>query len=504
VKKRIILISVILLCLIVQAQIVYHQNNSLINYNRQLPDTVWAGVYKPIVNGGANLGSGGAPCRDIFFFGQQLRIRQNGIISKVVLYCADTAGLTGVYIKIWRKNGNKFDLIGKSNNIINGLKSGEISEAVLTNPIYGVREGDYYSIFIENGNLNFYGTNDADVCTYYTNEDATGTYDWYNAPNRAWGYNIVVRMFIPAPDIVFFGNSILSGYYKNKSFLEKDTSRNDITSTIPYKVIQNLSAYFSTKFEYQNMSVGGQLTSDLKKRIGTDVVDIKPEMVVIEGGINDIINKIPSSVIISNFSDMLDSCSLHGIKACVVLIQPMTVVSDRDMLKRDSINSRLQQLCIAKNHIYVDIGNNIGVSRISGKLWNLNPIYSAGEGLGIHLNQAGTIVYSTEVADKLKEWMLTGMTSYEDPQPKQFRLYNNFPNPFNPYTTIKFDVASSGRIKLQVFDITGRLVEELTDVFLEQGTYLYSWNGTGYSSGVYIYKASDGKNILTGKMILAK
>lgn len=89
-------------------------------------------------------------------------------------------------------------------------------------------------------------------------------------------------------------------------------------------------------------------------------------------------------------------------------------------------------------------------------------------------------------------------------------LGQNFPNPFNPVTTIPFSISSSGAVKLQVYDITGRLVKTLVDSQLSVGDYEASWAGKneenqGVSSGIYVYQliTPDGK-ILTRKLTLLK
>lgn len=88
--------------------------------------------------------------------------------------------------------------------------------------------------------------------------------------------------------------------------------------------------------------------------------------------------------------------------------------------------------------------------------------------------------------------------------PVKFMLYNNYPNPFNPGTTFKFDVAKSQHIKLTVYDLLGRVVEILYDGFLQPGKYSASWNAANYSSGVYYYKLESDAFSDVKKMVLLK
>jgi photosystem II stability/assembly factor-like uncharacterized protein len=88
--------------------------------------------------------------------------------------------------------------------------------------------------------------------------------------------------------------------------------------------------------------------------------------------------------------------------------------------------------------------------------------------------------------------------------PNEYELSQNFPNPFNPETTIKFGVPKSGFVKLSVFDATGKLVDVLVDQQMNPGTFEASWNASGYSSGVYFYKLESEGFAETKKMMLIK
>lgn len=88
--------------------------------------------------------------------------------------------------------------------------------------------------------------------------------------------------------------------------------------------------------------------------------------------------------------------------------------------------------------------------------------------------------------------------------PQSFSLEQNYPNPFNPATTIKFSLPESGMVSLNVFDASGRLVENLVKSNFSAGTHEVKWNGSAYSSGIYFYVLkSDGFSV-TKKMILVK
>ncbi len=88
--------------------------------------------------------------------------------------------------------------------------------------------------------------------------------------------------------------------------------------------------------------------------------------------------------------------------------------------------------------------------------------------------------------------------------PDQITLYLAYPNPFNPTTTIRFSVAARQSLQMQVYDITGKLVETLMNETLAAGDYEITWNASSHPSGVYFVQLVSGKNIQTEKVLLIK
>lgn len=88
--------------------------------------------------------------------------------------------------------------------------------------------------------------------------------------------------------------------------------------------------------------------------------------------------------------------------------------------------------------------------------------------------------------------------------PRAFQLNQNYPNPFNPATSIRFDIPKLSFVKVSVFDVLGREVENLVNEQLKAGEYMVKWDAARFSSGIYFYSiATDGYQT-TKKMILAK
>ncbi|MBV6443759.1 MAG: hypothetical protein IFNCLDLE_00003 [Ignavibacteriaceae bacterium] len=70
----------------------------------------------------------------------------------------------------------------------------------------------------------------------------------------------------------------------------------------------------------------------------------------------------------------------------------------------------------------------------------------------------------------------------------EYNLYNNYPNPFNPETVIKFSLKEKSSVTLTVYNITGQKVAELATGEMEKGMYEKRFNGISHSSGVYIFR----------------
>lgn len=88
--------------------------------------------------------------------------------------------------------------------------------------------------------------------------------------------------------------------------------------------------------------------------------------------------------------------------------------------------------------------------------------------------------------------------------PAEFKLGQNYPNPFNPTTVFTYDVAKTGLVKLEVFDVLGRKVAELVNQRKSPGSYTVHFDAGNLSSGMYIYRMQVQGKVFTQKMLLIK
>ena len=100
-----------------------------------------------------------------------------------------------------------------------------------------------------------------------------------------------------------------------------------------------------------------------------------------------------------------------------------------------------------------------------------------------------------------------GMYSYQVPQ--NYYLHSNYPNPFNPITTLRYELPGQAQVTLTVYDLMGREVTQLVNTTQEAGYRSVQWNATDMhgkpvSAGVYLYQIRAGEFIQTRKMVLLK
>ncbi len=89
--------------------------------------------------------------------------------------------------------------------------------------------------------------------------------------------------------------------------------------------------------------------------------------------------------------------------------------------------------------------------------------------------------------------------------PSGFKLYQNFPNPFNPTTVISFNVPSPGsRVDLRIYNLLGQQVETLVNGYLSPGTHSVTFDGGNLTSGAYIYRLETKNGSIYRKMVLIK
>ncbi|MFK7847632.1 MAG: T9SS type A sorting domain-containing protein [Rhodothermales bacterium] len=161
----------------------------------------------------------------------------------------------------------------------------------------------------------------------------------------------------------------------------------------------------------------------------------------------------------------------------------LTSINSLDLSGNRQMNGTLPfELTQLTNMTFLDVSN-------TGLCDNLDPAFQSWAGTVTTVISAGC----TNVANE----DFSGV-------PTEFALKDNYPNPFNPATTISFDVPETMAIQLQIFDIQGRLIETLVNESLAPGRYERQWKAQNVASGMYMYRLTAGDFVETRPMVLLK
>ena len=162
--------------------------------------------------------------------------------------------------------------------------------------------------------------------------------------------------------------------------------------------------------------------------------------------------------------------------------------------------------------------SNISVERYSSDsyliqgIWNYNNFdtltYFQSVGLASRFKRSsywGNSAYDdTLTVKQIGEPIVGVLNDNESTLPSKFILHQNYPNPFNPVTTIKYSIPQSDFVNLRIYDMLGREIETLVNEEKPAGEYYVNFDGTNFSSGVYLYKLQTGTYIQAKKLLLLK
>jgi hypothetical protein len=123
------------------------------------------------------------------------------------------------------------------------------------------------------------------------------------------------------------------------------------------------------------------------------------------------------------------------------------------------------------------------------------------------VNENGVYFYRITLIDNTGKAVTSDQIKLGISEISEFELHQNNPNPFNPSTTIVYELLASSSVKLQVYTLTGKLIDELVNANQGPGTYSIEFNADNYgdlSSGIYFYKLTTNYSSDIKKMILTK
>ena len=171
--------------------------------------------------------------------------------------------------------------------------------------------------------------------------------------------------------------------------------------------------------------------------------------------------------------------------------------------------SRLRKICFLDNMFGYAVGDTGLIVKTtnggfnwsvlnSGTRKRLNGVSFINKDTGIVVGDSG-LVLTTYTGG-----ILTGVGNEATLIPDGFLLHQNFPNPFNPVTNIRYDLPHDNFVTIKVYDVLGKEVVTLVNENKEAGRYLVSFNAANFSSGIYFYTIKAGNYEYSRRMTLLK
>lgn len=215
-----------------------------------------------------------------------------------------------------------------------------------------------------------------------------------------------------------------------------------------------------------------------------------------------------SSVQVVLYGNGLESPLLFSFSALTDTVEPNAFVTHILTISNSSsesldftISHDIEWLTISPVSGTVSAFNNANVQ------FNINTLFM---NFG---DYSGVVHFSTPVGNFTVNVNITvGQLAADDEilsLPKEFRLYENYPNPFNPVTNFRIDVPEKGIMNISILNINGKLIRTLFQEVIEPGSHQFSWDGKNNlgddaSSGVYLLNINQHGKHLSQKLLLVK
>lgn len=152
-----------------------------------------------------------------------------------------------------------------------------------------------------------------------------------------------------------------------------------------------------------------------------------------------------------------------------------------------------------------ELVDNNGTRVAVNNLTSSNPFILTAPGAGTYTVNAGFKSPTKQYGTTSVVFNVSGVKeNLIDFNPNEYKLYTNYPNPFNPSTKIRYAIPQTSFTTLKVYSVTGKEVATLINEEKTPGVYEINFDGAGLSSGIYFYKLHSGNFSDIKKMILLK
>jgi lysophospholipase L1-like esterase len=336
------------------------------------------------------------------------RIRQDGDVERAVVRIEDTTALTGFYIKVWRLDGGLFQLVGTSQNLASSLVAATTVTAAFTAP-FAAKVGDMVGYRIE-------WSGGAPVSLFRKTAAGIASWDEADAASAATGYAwasktagtecVTFTIQMRSPNILAVGDSIMAGGAVTLGILEG-------WGVNRYELSGAAIAARALGGTVQNLAQSGYTVAEVDARVTTTLTALAPSLAILNGGVNDITAGTLKATFLAEWASILGSCSVEGVKPCVVAIAPWIGGTHEQYQTADDWNASLQALVGAySGAVFVDPRPYLGQFHAGGDAGNLWDLQAAFSYDGTHYNARGHEQYARAIVDALSATTVAGDATF--------------------------------------------------------------------------------------------
>ena len=317
-----------------------------------------------------------------------------------------------------------------------------------------------------------------------------------------------------------FNNSI--GNYSSREFIGYNLYRNGlfITSTTELQY-EDSDIVGGTEYCYDALAVYDEGISNLSN---SDCASI--EMPLVMGDMNNDGNVNVTDIIIeiNIITTVIEATDYHwavgdlnndGAINVLDIVSIVNIILGGNGLGINSENGNAE---ISKNNLSLNIKTGIAgfqfnysgdfKNNIESPIWNITA--QNGVIVGYTLEKDQTIIELDISGIEIDGIILlsdlngNGIDVTPNSLPDNFGINSIYPNPFNPVTTISFDIVKSSQVNIKVFDLLGNQVATLVNEVKNGGSHSISWDASGLSSGLYFVKMEANNEVFIDKLMLMK
>jgi hypothetical protein len=202
---------------------------------------------------------------------------------------------------------------------------------------------------------------------------------------------------------------------------------------------------------------------------------------------------IPANISQPSFNGSTPGCSGGGCHSLQDGILSVSVTDLQVQITLSGTSSKVAGELVDNNGTVVAFNNGT----------NSNPFTLTAPAAGLYRVNAG---YKNPSLRWDSSMVSISVTNVDDNKlnPTEFKLFDNYPNPFNPSTTLRYSIPQASFTTLKIYDELGREVVTLVNETKSAGIYEVEFNASNLSSGIYYYTLQAGSFSKTNKMILMK